>query len=286
MWPEFIAILSATGWAADSILVRKGARTSNVYAAAFISFIITAILLWTIIALFFQLHLLWTPATIYFVLSGLIQPFLTRLLHYIGLTRLGVARSGSLRGAGPFFAVLIAVTFLGERPNLFVYGGTLLTMAGVWFILYRGEGGGEWKLFDVIFPLGSSFVAAISQNLRKMGLLLLPNPFVGGAITTTTSLTLYLISICVTGKFRLVRPDRASLAYFVPSAFVAAAAQFLVFLALTRGDVSTIVPLINTTPFFTVLFSAIFLRDLEHVTSKLFFGSILLVTGVVLITIR
>jgi len=286
MWPEFIAILSATGWAADSILVRKGARTSNVYAAAFISFIITAILLWTIIALFFQLHLLWTPATIYFVLSGLIQPFLTRLLHYIGLTRLGVARSGSLRGAGPFFAVLIAVTFLGERPNLFVYGGTLLTMAGVWFILYRGEGGGEWKLFDVIFPLGSSFVAAISQNLRKMGLLLLPNPFVGGAITTTTSLTLYLISICVTGKFRLVRPDRASLAYFVPSAFVAAAAQFLVFLALTRGDVSIIVPLINTTPFFTVLFSAIFLRDLEHVTSKLFLGSILLVTGVVLITIR
>ncbi len=286
MWPEFIAILSATGWAADSILVRKGARTSNVYAAAFISFIITAILLWTIVALFFQLHLLWTPATIYFVLSGLIQPFLTRLLHYIGLTRLGVARSGSLRGAGPFFAVLISVTFLGERPNLFVYGGTLLTMTGVWFILYRGEGGGEWKLFDVIFPLGSSFVAAISQNLRKMGLLLLPNPFVGGAITTTTSLTLYLISICVTGKFRLVRPDRASLAYFVPSAFVAAAAQFLVFLALTRGDVSTIVPLINTTPFFTVLFSAIFLRDLEHVTSKLFFGSILLVTGVVLITIR
>ena len=120
MWPEFIAILSATGWAADSILVRKGARTSNIYAAALISFIITAILLWTIVLLFFPLHLLWTPATIYFVLSGLIQPFLTRLLHYIGLTRLGVARSGSLRGAGPLFAVLIAVTFLGERPNLFV----------------------------------------------------------------------------------------------------------------------------------------------------------------------
>ena len=286
MWPEFIAILSATGWAADSILVRKGARTSNIYAAAFISFIITAILLWTIVALLFPLHLLWTPATIYFVLSGLIQPFLTRLLHYIGLTRLGVARSGSLRGAGPLFAVLIAVTFLGERPNVFVYGGTLLTMAGVWFILYRGKGGGEWRLFDVIFPLGASFVAAISQNLRKMGLLLLPNPFVGGAITTTTSLTLYLISICVTGKFRLVRPDRASLPYFVTSAFVAAAAQFLVFLALSKGEVSVMIPLINTTPFFSVLFSAIFLRELEQVTSKLFFGSILLVTGVVLITIR
>ena len=286
MWPEFIAILSAMGWAADAILVRKGARTSNVYAAAFISFIITTILFWTIIILFFPLHLLWTPATIYFVLSGLIQPFLARLLHYIGLTRLGVARSGSLRGASPLFAVLIAVVFLGEQPHFFVYGGTLLTMAGVWLILYRGEGGGEWRLSDVIFPLGASFVAAISQNLRKMGLLLLPNPFVGGAITTMTSLTLYLISLYVLGKFRLVRPDRASLPYFVISAFIAAASQFLVFLALSKGEVSVMVPLINTTPFFSVLFSAIFLRDLEQVTAKLFFGSSLLVTGVVLITSR
>ncbi len=45
-----------------------------------------------------SLHLLWIPATIYFVLSGLIQPFLARLLYYLGLTRLGVARSGSPRG--------------------------------------------------------------------------------------------------------------------------------------------------------------------------------------------
>ncbi len=286
MWPEFIAIMSAMGWATDAILVRKGARTSNVYAAALISFIITAILLWTIVILFFPLHLLWTPATVYFVLSGLIQPFLARLLHYIGLTRLGVARSGSLRGASPLFAVVLAVAFLGERPNLFVYGGTLFTVAGVWVILYRDEGGSQWKLFDVIFPLGASFVAAISQNLRKKGLLLLPNPFVGGAITTTTSLTLYIISIIISGKYRLVRPDRTSLPYFVTSAFVAASSQFLVFLALSKGDVSAMVPLINTTPFFSVLFSAIFLRDLEQVTSKLFFGSILLVTGMVLITTR
>ena len=286
MWPEFIAIMSAMGWATDAILVRKGIRTSNVYAAALVSFLITTILFWIIILFFFPLHLLWTPATVYFVLSGLIQPFLARLLHYIGLTRLGVARSGSLRGASPLFAVVIAVTFLGEQPSFFVYGGTLFTVAGVWFILYRDQGGSQWRLVDVIFPLGASIVAAISQNLRKKGLLLLPNPFVGGAITTSTSLTLYIVSIVVSGNYRLVRPDRTSLPYFVVSAFVAASSQFLVFLALSKGEVSVMVPLINTTPFFSVLFSAIFLRDLEQVTSKLFFGSMLLVTGVVLITAR
>ncbi len=278
--------MSAMGWATDAILVRKGARTSNIYSAALISFIITAILLWTVVTIFFPLSLLRTPATIYFVLSGLIQPFLARLLHYIGLTRLGVARSGSLRGVSPLFAVVIAVTFLGERPNLFVYSGTLLTVAGVWLILYRGDGGGEWKFFDVIFPIGAAVVAAVSQNLRRKGLVLLPNPFVGGAITTTTSLTLYIISLLVTGKIRQVKPDRTALPYFVTSAFVAASSQFLVFLALSRGEVSIMVPLINTTPFFSVVFSAIFLRDLEQVTSKIFFGSALLVTGVVLISSR
>ena len=45
MGPEFIAIASAMGWATDSILVRKGARTSNVFAAAFLSFMVTAIVL-------------------------------------------------------------------------------------------------------------------------------------------------------------------------------------------------------------------------------------------------
>jgi uncharacterized membrane protein len=46
------------------------------------------------------------------------------------------------------------------------------------------------------------------------------------------------------------------------------------------------VPLFNTTPLFAVLFSAVFLRDVEKVTFRVVLGAILMVAGVVIIAAR
>lgn len=286
MRPEFLAILSSMGWAADSILVRRGARFSNIFGAAFLSYLVTAVCLWSAIALFSSFQQLQSPAVVYFMLSGLLQPLLARILHYLGITRLGVSRSGPLRGTSPFFALFLAVLFLNERPNSFVYGGTILIVIGVWFILSRQGEGGEWRVFDLVFPLGAAFIAAVSQNLRKMGLLMLPNPLIGAAVTTSTSLIVFFISLLLMGKIRLIRPQRVSMPFFGSAAFISAGAQFLVFVSLSQGEVSVIVPLLNMTPLFSVIFSAFFLRDLEKVTSKTVIGVILLVAGVALITNR
>jgi drug/metabolite transporter (DMT)-like permease len=283
MRAECLAILSSIGWATDSILVRRGSQFSNIFGAAFLSYFVTTLCLWFYIALFSTFHLLWSPATIYFVLSGLLQPLLARILYYVGIQRLGVSRAGPLRGTGPLFAVIVAVIFLNERPNYFVYGGTILTVAGAGLILSRMRKEGDWRPFDAVFPLGAALVAAVSQSLRRTGLLMLGNPFVGAAITNSTSLIIYLISLLVLGKIHLIRPHRASLPYFGSAAFISAGAQALVFVALSRGEVSVMVPLFNTTPFFSVLFATIFLRDLERVTSRVVIGAALLVAGVIFI---
>lgn len=286
MRAELLALLSSMGWAVDSILVRRGAQSSNIFGAAFLSYLVSTCGLWSYIVLFAPLHLLWSPATIYFVLSGLLQPLLARILFYIGITRLGVSRAGPIRGTEPLFAVILAVIFINERPGSFVYGGTILTAAGAWLVLARkGEEGG-WRRFDVVFPLGAVVVSAVSQNLRRTGLLMLGNPFIGAAITNSTSLIIYLISLLVLGKIHLIRPHRASLPYFGSAAFIAAGSQVLVFVALSRGEVSVMVPLFNTTPLFSVLLSTVFLRDLERVTSRVVIGAALLVTGVIFITNR
>ncbi|MFQ5850420.1 MAG: DMT family transporter [Candidatus Binatia bacterium] len=286
MRPELLAILSSIGWAIDSILVRRGARSSNIFGAAFLSYSVTTFCLWSYISLFAPFHLLWSPATIYFVLSGLLQPLLARILHYVGITRLGVSRASPLRGTMPLFAVVIAVIFLNERPSSFVYGGTILTVAGAWLVLSRRSEEGAWRLFDVTFPLGAALIAAVSQNLRRTGLLMLPDPFIGAVITNTTSLVVFLISLVILGKIRLVRPHRASLPFFGSAAFIAAGSQILVFVALSKGEVSVMVPLFNTTPLFSVLLTPLFLRGLERVTPRIVIGAVLLVAGVVLITSR
>lgn len=57
-------------------------------------------------------------------------------------------------------------------------------------------------------------------------------------------------------------------------------------MALSLGDVSVVVPLVNTNPLFIVILSALFLKDLEKVTGLVVTGALLIVGGVGLITYR
>ena len=286
MRPEAIAVLSAMGWAGDAVLVRLGARTSNIIAAAFMSYAFAALLLWVYLFVYVPFGLLWSPATLYFLLSGCLQPLLARILYYIGVTRIGVSRAGPLRGAEPVLSISLAIAFLHEHPNSFVYWGTALIMASVWLILWRRSGEARWKVFDVLFPLGAAFCGAVSQNLRKGGLLILPHPYIGAAISTSMSLVIFSVFLLVTRKIRLAVPDRESLPFFGSAALLSASAQILHFAALNGGEVSAMVPLLNTTPLFTVLFSALFLRDVEKVNLRIVLGAVLMFAGVVIIAGR
>ena len=287
MRPEIVPFLSAMGWAVDSILVRKGARTSSVLSAAFLSYLVTTILTWSYVLLNHPLSIVRTGASLYFMASGTLQPLLARIFLYIGIDRLGVARAMPLRGVGPLFSVAIAVVFLAERPTIPVYLGGVLIVAGGWLVLYRkGAARGDWRMVDAIYPLMAAFLAGVSQNFRKAGLLILPNPFVAGAVTTGTSLVLFVLYLGIKRQFPVVIPSRESLPYFGPTAFVSAVSQLLVFTSLSLGDVSVMLPLLNTTPLFSLLFSVVFLRDLEKVTTPIVLGALSMLGGVVFITAR
>ena len=80
--------------------------------------------------------------------------------------------------------------------------------------------------------------------------------------------------------------SRESLRFFLCAALMATSAQVANFIALGRGQMSVIIPLLNTTPLFTVFFSALFLRKVETVNARIVFGAALMVAGVVLITSR
>lgn len=274
------------GFGGDAVLVRQGARTSHINAAAFLSFSVTVLCLWGYLFVYFSFHHLRLEATLYFVLSGIMQPLLSRLLYYVAITRLGVSRAGTLRGTSPLFALMLAIIFLHERPTILVYGGTLLTVASIWLISSPGGEQRAWRFVDLFLPLSAAFFSALSQNLRKAGLLIDPDPVAAAATTTSTSLAIFLIFLLATGKIGLIVPDRKSLPFFGSAALISAAAQLLNFAALDTGDVSVMVPLLNTSPLFTVLFGSLFLRDLEKITLKVILGSLLMVAGIVLIAGR
>lgn len=284
--PELIAMLSAMGWAGDSVLVRLGLRKSNIYAAMLVSFSVSAGCIWTYLFFTTSLEFLRSPAMIYFLVSGCLQPLFARALFYEGITRLGVSRAGPIRGSEPLFATLIAVALLHEGPTPRVYMGTLLIMGSLWLISGSHQGQSRWRLLDTAFPAGAALVSAVSQTLRKQGLSILPNPFVATVIVTSVSWLLFVAFLLVTKRTQSLRMERQSFSFFFAAALLAMSAQIANFIALGRAEVSVIIPLLNTTPLFTLLFSGLFLRKIETLNSRVVLGGILMVAGVVLITSR
>jgi drug/metabolite transporter (DMT)-like permease len=286
MLAEVVAIFSAMGWAGDSVLVRLGLRKSNIFAAMLISYGVSVTCLWTYLLITTPLDFFGSPAIFYFLASGCLQPLFARALYYKALTRMGVSRAGPLRGAEPLFATAIAITVLHEQPSLPVYTGTVLIVGSVWAISSGQSGQPGWRLLDALLPLSAGLVSAVSQTLRKQGLKVLPDPFVAAVTVTSMTLTLFIIFLVATKRVPQLRVERKSFLFFFTAALIAVAAQVSNFIALGRADVSVIIPLLNTTPLFTVLFSALFLRSMETITPRIIFGAILMVTGIITITSR
>lgn len=286
LFAEIVAICSAMGWATDAVLVRYGLRQSNIFAAMLVSYTVSITCMWSYLIATTPLDFLHSPAMIYYLISGCMQPLFARALYYEGITRIGVARAGPLRGSEPLFAAVIAITVFGEEPGWLVLIGTILIVASLWLISGKQQGDTKWRLVDAALPISAGLISAISQSLRKQALKIVPDPFVAVAMVTTVSLILLLVFAFGTRRAPQFRMGRGSLVFFLCAASIATLAQVANFIALGRGQLSVIIPLLNTTPLFTVLFSAVFLRNVETVNLRIISGAALMVAGVLFITVR
>jgi DME family drug/metabolite transporter len=286
LFAEIVAMGSAMGWAADSVLVRFGLRKSNIFAAMLVSYVVSVSCVWTYLIATTSLEFLKSPAMIYYLISGCIQPLFARALFYEGITRIGVARAGPLRGIEPLFATAIAVVVFHEQPGWWVFLGTILIVASLWLISGKQQGDQKWRLIDALFPISAALISAISQSLRKQALQIIPNPFVAVAVVTTVSLVLLLGFVFATRRTDQLKMRPDALRFFLCASLIATLAQVANFVALARGELSVIIPLLNTTSLFTVFFSAVFLRAVETINARIVFGAMLMVGGVVLITSR
>jgi len=286
MSSELWAIISAGAWAADSILVRKGTAFSNPSTAALVSFVVNTAILGPYIFFQYPLEKIFQPANLFFVVSGIIQPAIVRVLFYVGIVRLGVSRAGPIRGTSPFFSVAIAFFLFQDRPGLIVYLGGILTVAGTWLVSYKRAGEAKWRPRDLLFPLGAAMLASVSQNIRKMGLNSTSEPIIAATVSTATSLFCLFGSVLFSGNMRSIQINRPCLPYYGGAAVFALIGQLCTFIALNGGQISVVAPLINTTPLFVIGLTALFLRGEEKINRFVVIGVVLLVAGIAAITGR
>jgi len=279
----YFALLAGFCFAVSHILVRRGLVASNALTASVISLTMSATVAWSLVALFVPSSAIFTSAIWYFVIAGLFAPGLGRTLNFVGIERIGVARAVPIVNSSPIFASIFAVIFLAEvwsTQNIF---GTALVILGVVVLSSIRSAQGEWRKMDVIYPLLGAVAFGISSTLRKGGLNVDNVPLVAAAVTATAGLFISVSLLKLNGGNRIFLLPRRSLGWYFAAGMFNTGAMLSVFHALSLGKVVIVEPIVAANPVVSVLLTALFLRDLESISTKVVVGAACTVAGTLLV---
>ena len=267
------------------ILIRRGLVESNAMTGSFISLSMSAVALWFALPFFAPLSALWQPAALIFVVAGIFAPGIGRTLSYVGIEKIGVARSVPIANSSPIFASVFAVIFLGETWVLQNVIGTSLVIGGVVLLSMAKPPRGEWRKLDVIYPLIGALAFGASTNLRKVGLGFIDIPLLGAAVTSLTAALFSFTLLQIQGGKQVFKLNRKSAAWLFPAGAFNTTAMLSVFFALSHGKVVIVEPLVSSNPVTTLILTSIFLRDVESLTRRVIIGAALTVSGTILVVL-
>ena len=162
--------------------------------------------------------------------------------------------------------------------------GTLLVVSGIIIVSLKDKGTVDWRNNYIFLPLLSAFVAGSTQVIRKIGLVHLPFPILGAAVTTGTSLLVVTLSLITSKKLSLLTFNRTSLWFFTLAGICVTLGVAAIYMSLHLSDVVIVAPLSSLSPLYSLILAALFLRDFEVITPRLVTSACLIVLGVVLIT--
>jgi DME family drug/metabolite transporter len=171
---ELFALANAFFFALHNILTKKGLKYSNPLTAVLTTLVVNVAVLWSVSLLFLPMGRFTIAGMLIFLLVGLFQPGLTRLLTYKSIETVGVAITDPLRATTPMFSAFLAILLLRERMTLPIFFATLLIISGITLLSLRGKAAGNIRMRYIFYPLLASFLAGSSQILRKYGLEAMP----------------------------------------------------------------------------------------------------------------
>jgi transporter family protein len=284
---ELYAIVNAFLFALHNLFTKKALRYSNPATGVISSLLINIVFLWTLSILFAPLESLASAAIWIFVGVGFFQPGLTRLLAYKGIDALGVAITDPIRATTPLFSALMAILFLGEEVTPPIIVATLMIIAGITLLSWRS---GSMKLTGsavyLWYPIAASALAGATQVVRKFGMAAVPHPVLAAAVTASSSLMVSLVTLWYVEKTQETwKMNRQCFWWFLAAGVTISLGMVCIYYALDLGKVSVVIPISSTGPFFSLILTAIFLRDVERVTPRIVISAAMIVGGVVLLTL-
>ncbi|MET0691513.1 MAG: GRP family sugar transporter, partial [Candidatus Binatia bacterium] len=218
-------------------------------------------------------------------LTGIVQPFM-RFFQYKGMEKIGTSRAVTLRNSYPVLSVLIGILFLDERITLPGIIGTFLIVGGIvlssWKVDERFK---DFRWIYVVFPLITASITSVVHPLRRYALMQANEPLFFAALVGPFSLLAFAVYYWVPLNSEKLVWDRRALFPFLLSGFGETLAVLFMLHAFAIGSLVTVSPITATSPIWTVLLGAIFLRRLEKFTVASVIGTLAVVAGVIAIAL-
>jgi drug/metabolite transporter (DMT)-like permease len=285
------ALLSALFIGLNTIVIKKIlSRTTPFYTATILTFI-GMVFFWILVFLTLPrgLILLNTKADIYFIIAGIFAPALLRWIFLTSMERVGVSISSSILATIPAFASILAILFLDEQLTLALAAGVVLVVSGI-IIFERDKNSKQTNSRlnrkDLLIPFMGALSGAVAITFRKQGLLELNSPVLGSALGFSSAMAVYIGILALSPKQRkdfTFKPGEFIL--FIIGGLSLAIGWLCTFYALSHGDVILVAPLSGLHPLVVLVLSAIFLKDVERITTKTVLGCASVLLGVAFITI-
>ncbi|MFH1181788.1 MAG: EamA family transporter [Candidatus Woesearchaeota archaeon] len=282
MYAEILSLVAAALFGLNAIFLKRGYLHSSPLASNLVMTTVNVAAFWVISLLFVPLNLFLTKGVIFFAIGGLLGQALARTLQYKGIDKIGPPRNHTVLSTMSLFTAIFAMLILGERPGLPVLLGTLLIMAGVSLVMWEHKSALQKKY--LLFPLLAAIIYGFVNIIQKSGLNITQNGIAGATVAVTSALFGLLVFTSATGKLKALMKLGKARNYFIAAGLINTIGFLLNFVALQKGSVTTIAPLVGTQPLFATLFTYLFLKDIDKVTWNVVLGAILAVAGVVAIT--
>ena len=274
----FWALAAAAGLGAAMVTTRLGLRYATPLAGAAIGVPSTTLALWCLAPFLLDAGGFNLAAAGIFALVGLFFPAAVTLLTYTGNQRMGPTITSSVSCTTPMFALAGAILFLGEALTAGNVLGTGAIVFGMLVLTWTdGARTRGWPLWAIALPFAAAALRAVAQVLIKAGLALWASPYAAGLIGYSVSAAVILIAARA-GAPRAASERRAT-PWFVATGLLNGGSVFLMYIALAKGQVSTVSPIVATYPLFTLVLSLAFPRQ-ERVSTRLTLGAVITVAGV------
>ncbi len=165
------ALGSAASWALGSVLFKRlGEALQPVVLTAAKG--VTGAMMLALVLRSFAFQPLPPGALVLLLLSGLLGIAVGDTLFFMALNRLGAQAVVLLLTLGQVLTVLLAVAWLGERPDPVAWTGIALVIGGVTIVMWprlRGEGGNS-ELVGVLLGLAAVVCMALSTVIAKQAM--------------------------------------------------------------------------------------------------------------------